>query len=296
MRLKARLSLDDAAAKLDLTRSSLHRLETGTTAAHVHVARSMMDLYDHYVPELLDTIRVARRRGWWLDYQVEDRDYLGWEAGAAAVREVAVLWVPELLQTENYARALLSDRDQVGDEVKVRRIRQDRLRAVEGPLVVTVVLDEAALRNRVGTPSTMFDQLAHVVECAGWSTVDVRVLPASAPTSVRAAGFRLLEFDHPDDSPVLYAGCVHTTVREDRPEYVVKARSAFDAIVSAALSDVDSVAFVQDLSRELYGLRPTPIRHVGDRQLARPGTVASARGPWTTQALSATHNPINPRK
>src|ERR1700742_3997213 len=82
MRHDARLSLDEAAPKLDLTRSSLHRLETGVTVANVHIARSMMDLYDVRMPDLLDVIRAARRRDWWHGYHVTGHEYIGWEAGA----------------------------------------------------------------------------------------------------------------------------------------------------------------------------------------------------------------------
>ena len=252
MRRQAGLSLEQAAARLDLKRSGLHRLETGGSIPHVHIARSMMDLYDQYMPELLDTIRASRRRGWWQDYRVLNRDYLGWEAGAAALREVAVVRLPDLLQTEDYARELLAGRDHLADEIKTRRIRQDRLTSSDCPLTFTAVLDESALRNSVGNARVMRAQLARVVECAAWPTVQVRVLPASTGAGVRTAGFRLLAFDHSDDPPVVYADCAHATVREDEREQVDEASRAFDAVASAALSEEDSVAFIQLLSRELY--------------------------------------------
>lgn len=252
MRRNAGLSLDDAAPRLDLTRSGLHRLETGVTAAHVHIARSMMDLYDQYVPDLLDTIRVSRRRGWWQAYRVPNRDYLGWEAGAAAICEVAVVRLPDLLQTENYTRGLLTGREQVAEELKTRRIRQDRLTGSGGSLTFTAVLDESTLRNRVSDPSVMRAQLAHLVKLAARPNVRIRVLPAAAGAGVRAGGFRLLEFDHPDDSPVLYADCAHVTVREDEPDEVTESRRLFAVIESAALPEEDSVEFVQQLAGELY--------------------------------------------
>ncbi len=258
MRRQAGLTLELAASKLDLARSGLHRLESGISVANVHVARSMMDLYDQYAPDLLDMIRAARRRGWWQDYRVPNRDYLGWEAGAAAVHEVAVVRLPELLQTEVYARELLAGRDELIDEIKTRRIRQQRLDDSDRPLAFTVVLDEAALRNCVGEPSVMRRQLAHVIECGDRANVRVRVLPSSTGARVRTAGFRLLEFDHPDDSPVMFADCVHATVREDGSERVAETRQVFEAVASAALSEEDSIAFIRDLSRELYpSARPT---------------------------------------
>jgi hypothetical protein len=212
----------------------------------------MMDFYDKFMPNLLDWIRASRRRGWWSEYRVPNSDYLGWEAGAAALREVAVVRLPDLLQTENYTRELLAGRNHLADEIGTRRIRQARLIGPDSPLTFVVVLDESALRNCVGDSKVMRGQLARVVECAETGNVHVRVLPAVAGADVRTTGFRLLEFDDADDPPVLFADCVHTTVREDRPEQVAEARRAFDAIASAALSEEDSMAFVRHLSRELY--------------------------------------------
>jgi transcriptional regulator with XRE-family HTH domain len=252
MRLKAGLTLDQAASRLDLKRSGLHRLETGGSIPHVHVARSMMDLYDQFVPDLLDTIRAARRCGWWQDYRVPNRDYLGWEAGATTLREVAAARVPELLQTEDYARALLAGQDQLADEIETRRVRQERLKSTDNPLAFTVILDESALRNCVGDPRVMRAQLAYVAEFAVLANVQVRVLAASAGASVRTAGFRLLEFGHPDDPTVLFADCVHATVREESCEVVADARRRFDDIAAAVLPEADSVAFIRDLSHELY--------------------------------------------
>jgi transcriptional regulator with XRE-family HTH domain len=251
MRLAAGLTLEQAAVRLDLTRSGLHRLESGGAIPHVHIARSMMDLYDQYLPDLLDTIRASRRRGWWQGYRVSNRDYIGWEAGAALLREVAVVRLPDLLQTAEYAHELLAGRVHLSDEIAARRIRQDRLNSLS-PLRFAAVLDESALRNSVGDARVMRDQLAHVVECAAWPTVQINVLPASAGARVRTAGFRLLAFDHSDDEPIVYADCAHATVREDDRVQVGETSRVFDAITSAALTEEDSVAFIQDLSQELY--------------------------------------------
>lgn len=252
MRMEAGLSLDEAAAKLDMTRSGLHRMETAVAIPHVHIARSMMDLYDQYSPEMLDTIRAARQRGWWQGCRAPNREYLGWEAGAAILREVAVVRVPELLQTEDYAHVALAGREQYADQISARRIRKKRLTDPDWPLTVMAVLDEASLRNRQGSPMVMRDQLAHVVAMAERPNVRVRVLPASADVRDRIAGFRLLDFAHPDDSPILYADSVHATIRADRPEEIAEASRVFDALDAAALSEQDSLALIQRVNDELY--------------------------------------------
>lgn len=214
MREQTRLTLDEAAARLDLTRSALHRVETGVTRVSVHLVRSMMDVYDQYSPDLLDTVRAARRRGWWHGFRVADLDYVAWEAGAARLYEFAVTRVPDLLQTEDYARALLAGAEDLGAELAARRIRQSRLAGDGDPLAISVVLDEAALRNQVGGPAVMRAQLDHLVARSAWAGVTLRVLPAVAGARMRAGGFRLLGFDHPDDLPVVFLESAVGVLRE----------------------------------------------------------------------------------
>ncbi|GAB3438528.1 helix-turn-helix domain-containing protein [Actinophytocola sediminis] len=79
LREEAGLSLDQAAEKLEKTRSSFHRIETGATRADVHFVRSLMDTYDIYVPDLLDQAREAVKPQWFRSYGVEDLGYVDLE-------------------------------------------------------------------------------------------------------------------------------------------------------------------------------------------------------------------------
>jgi DNA-binding XRE family transcriptional regulator len=249
MREQARLTLDQAAPHLDLTRSALHRMEVGQTQITVHLARSMMDVYDQRVPDLLDTIRAARLRGWWQDYHAEDLEFVAWEAGASHVYEWAVVRVPELLQTEDYARTLLPDTDHLADEMAVRRMRQRRLVDESNPLALTVVVHESALRNQVGGYEVMRAQLHNLVGRAAWPSVTIRVLPATAGAHIRAAGFQILDFDHPDDLPVMYAEFPGGAVRKEGAQPIAAARQIFDSAHAAALSCEDSQEFITQLTR-----------------------------------------------
>lgn len=138
------------------------------------------------------------------------------------------------------------------DEIRAQSIRQHRLKDPDSTLAFTTVIDESTLRNQVGNARVMRGQLEQLIECAAWANVGIRVLPASVGADIRCAGFRLLEFGHPDDSPVLYADCAHARVREERSEEVAKAVRLFDAIGAAALSEQDSVRFIRRVLRELY--------------------------------------------
>jgi len=174
---------------------------------------------------------------------------VAFETGAARVEEFAVVRVPELLQTEDYARALLGDAVDLGAELSTRRIRQGRLTGKGRELVVSVVLDEAALRNRVGDLAVMRAQFGHLVECSTWPGVSLQVLPAAAGAQMRAGGFRLLDFDHPDDLPVVFLDSAVGVLREEDAERVAGVRQVFDSITAAALSAEESRTFIEQLAR-----------------------------------------------
>lgn len=180
LREAARMTQETAAAGLDMSTSALSRKEIGEVATSVHEVRSMMDLYDIYDPDLLDLARAARERGWWRAYGVEDRGYVDLETEACAVRELSLMYVPGLLQTEDYMRAIFNaDRVRrtkrvVENDVAVRLIRQRRLTDDEHPIHVTALVDETALRRPIGGADVMREQLHHVLEAVELERVEVR--------------------------------------------------------------------------------------------------------------------------
>lgn len=255
MREQANLTLEAAAVRLDKTRSSLGRIETGQSRADVHLIRSMMDLYDHYDPDLLDLAREANRPGWWTKYNIEDRGFIDMETEAAVVREVALVSVPGLLQTEAYMRALFAagrlPRARVDNEVTVRSFRQRRLVDEEFPLELTAIVDEAALRKKVGGAAVLRAQLRHLGTAADLPSVTIQVLPddAGAHTGVDGA-YTILSFPENDPS-LLYVSYVTGAVHIENPEEVHQAKLMFDQLRSEALSPKDSVALIERLASEL---------------------------------------------
>jgi hypothetical protein len=249
MRKQARLTLDEAAVRLDLKRSALRRVEAGDARVSVRLVRRMMDLYDQHSPDLVDTARAARGRGWWDDLRVADPDYVAWEAGATRISEFAAVRIPELLQTEDYTRALLADAQDVDAELTACRIRQARLMGEDRSLAVSVVVDEAALWNLVGDPMVMYAQRDHLLGCSKWAGLTLRVLPAAAGTRMRTGGFRLLGFDHPEDAPVVFQDSMFGVFREEGAKHVADVRRVFDLITGAALSVDESYEFIEQFVR-----------------------------------------------
>ena len=261
MRDAAGLTLEQAARKLELSKSALSRIETGETQATVHLVRSMMDLYDHYDEDVVDLIHEARQPGWWQGYRIANLDYVAWETCAETVTELAVARIPDLLQTESYAQAWLSVdnceehdaytvRRRVGDEMVSRMLRQRRF-AGQPSIRLTAVITETALRKQVACPQVMLSQWHHLARTTAWQAVTVRVLPAAAAESVLCTGgFSLLDFAEPDDPPQLYADSLIGLVRLDKPYLVKQARYMFDRLVVASLSERDSVDFIACLVRD----------------------------------------------
>jgi hypothetical protein len=258
MREHAGLTLEEAAPRLDKTRSALGRIETGATKADVHLIRSMMDIYDHYDPDLVDLVREANRPGWWTKYNIDDRGYISMETEASTVLEFSLMNLPGLLQTEGYTRALFTSgkvqrsRERLANDVAARLHRQRRLTDEDSPLELVAIIDEAALRRRVGGVQVMQDQLGHLIMASELSTVTVQVLPNDAGAHSGMDGaFIILTF--PEDPSVLYVEYAIGSIQAEKSEEVAEARLVFDRLRSEALSPSDSVAFIERVADELHG-------------------------------------------
>ena len=257
MREAAGLTLDEAAPKLDKTKSALSRLETAMSRADVHIVRSMMDLYDHYDPDLLQLARESRRPGWWKKYGIEDRGFIDLETEASSELELSLVVIPGLLQTEAYMRALFASGltaatgAQQGNGTGARLHRQERLTDEEYPLELVAILDEGALRKNVGGREVMREQLTHLTRQATLPTVTLQMLPNTVGPHVGLDGaFILLGFPE-DDPDVLYVSHITGSIHIEQPAETTAAKLAFDRLRSEALNPQDSVAFIERVRDEL---------------------------------------------
>lgn len=257
MRESAGLSMEEAAARLDKSRSSLFRIEIGESRADVHLVRSMMDLYDCADYDLIEQAREARQPRWYHQYPSVAMGYVDVETEAVAVREFCGLNLPGLLQTEPYVRALFAcdslprTTKELKDDVTVRLIRKRRLMDEDNPLELAAIVDEAALRRRVGGGEVMRSQLEQLVEAANLPTVTLQVLPLrNGAHSSMDSGFTLLTFPEDYNPEMLYVsyatGALHI---EDEAE-IQAARLMFDRLRTEALSPNDSTTLIGQLRAE----------------------------------------------
>jgi transcriptional regulator with XRE-family HTH domain len=257
--------LEEVAARLGVAPSTLSRIETGkapTKSAYLHQMLQMYGVTDPAQSQvLIDMAREGHRKGWWADYDdvlPSGFDiFVGLEAATTAVRSYEVSVVSGLLQTADYARAVVREMfprnspEQIERLVDLRIMRQRRLDD-NPPLELWTILDEAVIRRAVGGAACMREQLEHLVVMSDRREVTIQVLPFSSGAHAGHGGpFSILEFPERTDSEVAYVESVAGSIYLEK-EREVRARSeAFDRLRAAALSPGESDSLISRIAAEL---------------------------------------------
>lgn len=257
MREERNLKIESVNKKLGWSSGKLSRMERNEWK--LPSVRDMKDLAEVY--ELSDTMRQAimslagesRQRGWWVDFKDVLRGGLAdFETGASMIRTFEALLVPGLLQTPEYAAAVLrggrvlSDND-IERKVAGRMRRQEILDAEAAPSVWAVI-DEAALRKRVGGPKVMADQIRHLVEVAERPNIDIQVLRDDTGSHAAMDGaFLILDFPDPADLPLVYIETATEDLYLEQPEAIQHYVGVFGHICSSAESPETSVRYLESL-------------------------------------------------
>lgn len=254
------MSSDEAARRLDFSRSKLYRIENGRTRVDADDLEDMLDLYDVRSPErdaLIQLGRDSRRRGWWTTYRdVFTGSYVSLESAASVIRENSHI-VPGIFQTADYARAIIAetrpamDADEVGRRVAARTARQKALLDRAEPPEIHVVLDEAALHRQVGSPEIRSRQLTALAEASRRSNVTLQVLPFAAGANAGMEGeFVILAFPDDEDPPVAYVEGLFGDVYLESEEELGRFSLAWTHLLGKALTPADSAAIIANLAEE----------------------------------------------
>ena len=260
LREEAGLSLEEAAPRLDWSTSKLGRIETAQQGVDVHGVRSMLDLYNvggAQWTEIIELTREARKKGEWHAYGISGQGYLRLEMDAAVVHNYQLAYVPGLLQTEDYMRALFRNSPrhptdaEISRDVQARLFRQRRL--TEQPaLELVAIVDESVLHRPVGGVEIMRAQLRYVVAQAALPSVSLQVLPFSLGMHSGMDGsFTVLGYDEPDEPEIAYVEHTASALHLDKEAEVRACKLVFDRLRSEALSPHDSVALVERLAADL---------------------------------------------
>ncbi|MEY9962194.1 transcriptional regulator with XRE-family HTH domain [Streptacidiphilus sp. MAP12-16] len=210
------LTAEDVAQQLLVSQSKISRLENGRRSISQRDVRDLCEVYgvtdESMVDGLMTMARESRQRGWWHAFgDVPYSVYIGLEAEAIAVRNYESLFVPGLLQTREYAHAVVAGiqpeatPEQIDKRTDIRMVRQDLIKDPDSPLRLWAVIDEAALHREVGSPATMREQLEHLIERSFQPHITVQVLPYSVGAHPGMSGtFSILEFQDALDANVVY--------------------------------------------------------------------------------------------
>jgi transcriptional regulator with XRE-family HTH domain len=270
LREQAGLTLEEAAPKLDFSVSKLSRIENAQVVIDVHWVKSMLDVYDvggARWTELLDLAREANQPGWWREYglgvesmariSLPGSFYLGLEAEATRVQEYTSGFVSGLMQTADYARALMQavpisrTASQVETLVAARVHRQHRLTSTDNQLELVAVVEESVLHRPVGGPDVMRAQLRHAAELAELDTVTLHVLPSAVGAhAALASGFTILHFGLIGEPDIAYVEHALGAVTLDKGSDVAQAKRNFESVVSDALDPAESLALIRELARK----------------------------------------------
>jgi len=203
--------------------------------------------------------KLARVRNWWQQYSGVIPEwfqfYVGLEAAASARHGYESEFVPGLMQTEGYARAIMStapapDTEEVERQITVRMQRQKRLTEAD-PLAVWVVLNEAVIRRAVGGRAVMREQLSRLAELSALNNVTVQVMPFAAGAHPAMHGsFAIMQFPDPVDPDVVYleaqTGALYLEGTQDVRRYSLM----FDHLRALALGPDASHDLIAGLARE----------------------------------------------
>lgn len=268
LRAKAELTIEQVADKVDLSPSTISRLETAQATVRRGDVRELLDIYDVtgiQREELLRLAEQSRKQPWWQEYRdLPQAAAADLEAQAAVIRQYSALLVPGLLQTEAYAREVL--RAVLGDDgtedlerhLTLRMKRQTVLTEQKSPQYV-VVLDEAVLQRIVGDRQVMHAQLERLIEASTLPNVTLRLLPLTAGAHAGMDGdFVILRYQQPEDQDVVYDDPDVVYVDDlaggsysEDPDRTGRYNRAFEQLLEKAWDRAKSAQALADAERRL---------------------------------------------
>jgi transcriptional regulator with XRE-family HTH domain len=256
-RTNANMSLVQLADVLNYSKSHLARIETAEASPTRKVSEALDAAFvtDGY---FLRLYRVARHEA----HPSQYRHFMELEAQAISHQEYAGHTVPGLLQTEEYARALLRcypnlTSEQVEERVVARMDRQER-RYSENPPHIWAILDEAVLRRPVGGKQCMLRQLGMLLPLMDTPNTKIQVLPFShGEHALLGSSHTILTFA--DGSSVAHEeGREASRLYEDKEE-VARRQRLYDELRAYALSPRDSAALIRAAMEDCKPCEPAPM-------------------------------------
>jgi transcriptional regulator with XRE-family HTH domain len=260
LREDQRLTLQEVADRLGWSRATVSRLETGQTRPRHGDVADLLDLYGVTSPDrdaLIALARQAKQRGWWTAYvDVFTDSYVGLEDEASCI----CTWDPQLihglLQTEDYARAVIRAGRMLSGPAVDRRIAARKIRQAlldrHHPPTLHAIVDEGVLRRPIGSSSVMSTQLFALVEAARRPNVTIQVLSYAVGEHAGLDGrFTMLSFPDAADPDIAYVEGTMGDVYLESAEETDQHRDRFEQLTTLSLSPPESIEAIVEAAERL---------------------------------------------
>jgi transcriptional regulator with XRE-family HTH domain len=245
--------------------AKISRLELGRVGFKERDLTDLLTFYgitDHGEREaLLGLARRANTPGWWHQYGDLLPDwfetYLGLEQAAQVIRGYEAQFVPGLLQTAEYAAAVvrLAHPDEPVDEIDRRvtlRARRQEILTQPEPPTLWVVIDEAALRRPFGGAEVLRGQIQHLITACERPNVTIQVLTYGVGGHAAAGGpFSMLRFQEPDLPDIVYLEQLTSAVYLDKRQEVDRYQGVMDRLSVQATTPQETPSFLAGLLAEV---------------------------------------------
>lgn len=255
------ISREEAGEAIRASHAKISRLELGRVGYKERDVSDLLTLYgvrdDAERADFLALARQANTPGWWNQYGDVlpgwFETHIGLEEAASVIRTYEVQFIPGLLQTEEYARAVVrlghprsSPRD-IERRVDLR-MRRQRLLEGDGAPRLWAVMDEASLRRPLGSPQMMRAQFERLLEAAQLPNVTLQVAPFHVGGLAAAGGpITILRFQEPDLPDIVYLEQLTSALYLDKQDDVDNYLAVLDRLCAEALSPRETLGFLQTL-------------------------------------------------
>jgi transcriptional regulator with XRE-family HTH domain len=257
LRLDKGMTAEDAAQALMVSATKISRLETGTRGVNPRDIRDLCGIYgvgDDERDRLMALAKQSRESSWWQQYDTEYTTWTELEAAAASIAEYKADIVPGLLQTQDYARAVLEatlpdPSEELVAQLTASREERQKLLTGEPGMQLWTVLDEAVVRRVVGNREIMREQLVALVERAALSNVDIQLIPFDMGAhAAMNSTFEIVHFEEAAPDVVYVEGLLGQHYLEG-PKELTRYRRVFDQLRALALGPRDTLAKLKEIGQ-----------------------------------------------
>jgi transcriptional regulator with XRE-family HTH domain len=265
MRTGADMTVAEAAEQVGISTSKLTKIELAQLSATRDDVLKLLDTYGEAGPDqqalLLTMVRDGNRKEWWEGRRTlhpKFGSYLGLESVATTLQAYETTLVHGLLQTPDYARAMLRAarpellEHEIDQLVQFRLRRQEVLtRADPPPLTLWSVMDEAVLRRQVGGRETMHAQLQRLITASELPNVTLLVMPNELGAHPGLDGpMSILQFET-GTRPVVYVEGQAGNLYMEKDDDLRRCQQTMNHILAAAPGPDQSLALIRQIAKEM---------------------------------------------